>query len=350
MSTAVAPMPGVETAGKRDAEVGLALAVLFIVALLMVPLPGVHARPVPRDEHRHVARRAARRAVHDRPARVQRFPVAAAAPHAVPSRAQRLQHAAHSQPGTRGRGHPGVRRVRDRRQLRRRAGALPDPHRHQLHRHHEGRRPRRRSRGALHVGRDARQADGDRRRSERRPDRREAGAQAPRRDLAPGGLLRRDGRLVEVREGRRDRRTAHHGDQHRRRHLHRRVPARTADRPGAVAVHDPHGRRRSRHADPGADHQHRRRHHGDARGRRHAHGLDARHAARARIRARCTWPAACSAAFGLVPGLPKIPFFVLGGGLAALGRVAAKAEKKRARAGSRGRSGRAPALRRRPIR
>src|SRR4051812_47493791 len=33
--------------------------------------------------------------------------------------------------------------------------------------------------------------------------------------------------------------------------------------------------------------------------------------------------------FGLVPGLPKIPFFVLGGGLAMLGSMAAKAEKKR---------------------
>jgi flagellar biosynthesis protein FlhA len=35
------------------------------------------------------------------------------------------------------------------------------------------------------------------------------------------------------------------------------------------------------------------------------------------------------AAFGLVPGLPKIPFFILGGGLAALGSMAATAEKKR---------------------
>src|SRR4051812_39351017 len=33
--------------------------------------------------------------------------------------------------------------------------------------------------------------------------------------------------------------------------------------------------------------------------------------------------------FGLVPGLPKLPFFVLGGGLIALGRTAAKAEKGR---------------------
>jgi len=41
MSTAVAPLPVFESAGKRNAEVGLALAVVFIVALLMIPLPGV---------------------------------------------------------------------------------------------------------------------------------------------------------------------------------------------------------------------------------------------------------------------------------------------------------------------
>ena len=41
MSTAVAPVPVFESSGRRNAEVGLALAVLFIVALLMVPLPGV---------------------------------------------------------------------------------------------------------------------------------------------------------------------------------------------------------------------------------------------------------------------------------------------------------------------
>ncbi|HTE45462.1 MAG TPA: flagellar biosynthesis protein FlhA [Gemmatimonadaceae bacterium] len=41
MSTALAPMPAFEGTGKRNAEVGLALAVLFIVGLLMVPLPGV---------------------------------------------------------------------------------------------------------------------------------------------------------------------------------------------------------------------------------------------------------------------------------------------------------------------
>ena len=35
------------------------------------------------------------------------------------------------------------------------------------------------------------------------------------------------------------------------------------------------------------------------------------------------------AAFGLVPGLPKVPFIVLGAGIAALGRVSAEAETKR---------------------
>jgi len=40
MTTAVAPVP-FESSGRRYAEVGLAMAVVFIVALLMVPLPGV---------------------------------------------------------------------------------------------------------------------------------------------------------------------------------------------------------------------------------------------------------------------------------------------------------------------
>src|SRR4051812_44258388 len=83
--------------------------------------------------------------------------------------------------------------------------------------------------------RGRRDADGDRRRPAGGPHRREAGPQAPRGDLARRGLLRRDGRLVQVREGRRHRRLAHHGDQHRRRDLHRRVPEGTADRPGALA-------------------------------------------------------------------------------------------------------------------
>ncbi|MDB4878198.1 MAG: flagellar biosynthesis protein FlhA [Gemmatimonadetes bacterium] len=41
MSAALAPLPMFETSGKRNAEVGLAIVVLGIVALLMVPLPAV---------------------------------------------------------------------------------------------------------------------------------------------------------------------------------------------------------------------------------------------------------------------------------------------------------------------
>ena len=57
-----------------------------------------------------------------------------------------------------------VRRVRHRRQLCRRRDRVRDPDDHQLHRRDQRRRPHLRSHGALHFGRDARQADGDRRR------------------------------------------------------------------------------------------------------------------------------------------------------------------------------------------
>src|SRR3954451_14883693 len=39
MSTAIAPLPLGESNARRNTEIGMALAVLFIVALLMVPLP-----------------------------------------------------------------------------------------------------------------------------------------------------------------------------------------------------------------------------------------------------------------------------------------------------------------------
>src|SRR5215471_1934301 len=41
MSTALAPVPAMQGQNRRYAEVGLAIGVVFIVALLMVPLPGV---------------------------------------------------------------------------------------------------------------------------------------------------------------------------------------------------------------------------------------------------------------------------------------------------------------------
>ena len=94
---------------------------------------------------------------------------------------------------------------------------LPDPDRHPVRRHHQRCRPRRRGRRPLHPRRDARQADGDRRRPQRRPHRRGRGPPAPRRGRRRGRLLRRDGRCLEVRQGRRDRRHRHHADQPDRR-------------------------------------------------------------------------------------------------------------------------------------
>ena len=110
--------------------------------------------------------------------------------------------------------------------VRRRPRRLPDHRDRPVRGHHEGRRARRRGRRALHPRRHARQADGDRRRPQRRPDHRRRGPRPPRQDPARGGLLRLDGRRLEVRQGRRRRRPDHRRDQPRRRHRHRRPPAR----------------------------------------------------------------------------------------------------------------------------
>jgi flagellar biosynthesis protein FlhA len=74
--------------------------------------------------------------------------------------------------------------------------------------------------GALHPRRHARQADGHRRRPQCRPDRRGRGPQAPRRDRPGGGLLRLDGRRLEVRPRR------CHGRHHDPLHQHPRRPHR----------------------------------------------------------------------------------------------------------------------------
>ena len=90
----------------------------------------------------------------------------------------------HTGAGLRRPRHRGVRRVRDRRQLRRRHHRVRDSRRDQLRRGHEGRRARVGGERAVHVGRDARQADGHRRGSERRPADTRAGDRAPRRGYA----------------------------------------------------------------------------------------------------------------------------------------------------------------------
>ena len=181
---------------------------------------------------------------------------------------------------------------------------------------HERRRPRGRGRRALHARRHARQADGDRRRPQHGPDHRRGGAQAARRDLARGRLLRRDGRRHEVRQGRRHRR---HPDHRRSTSIGGIVIGVHADghavrrgRPALLAADD---RRRPVRADPRAADLRRHRHprhalgvregprlrrrgpdprpaQGAARGRRRDHGLRAR--PRRCRRCRSCSSAACS--------------------------------------------------------
>ena len=69
-----------------------------------------------------------------------------------------------------------LRQLRRRRQPGGRRGRLPDPDDDPVHRHLEGLGARRRGGGALHAGRDAGQADVDRRRAARRPHRSQRGA------------------------------------------------------------------------------------------------------------------------------------------------------------------------------
>ena len=76
-----------------------------------------------------------------------------------------------------------------------------------------------------------------------------------------GRLLRRDGRRLEVRQGRRDRRHPDHADQPHRRHRHRRPAAGHAVRRGGAALLAADRRRRPVRADPGAADLGRHRHH-----------------------------------------------------------------------------------------
>ena len=140
----------------------------------------------------------------------------------VPAWPERRIDADRAGPRPRGRGgggacDRGVRDVPDRRRLCRRYLRLRDPDDHQPDRRDQGRRARVRSVGALHARRLAGQADGDRRRSQRRADHAGPGQGAPRRGVHGSRLLRLDGRFVQVREGRCGRRDADPRRQHHRR-------------------------------------------------------------------------------------------------------------------------------------
>ena len=189
------------------------------------------ARPVLHRQHRARAAGDDGRGQHDPAARLRGLPGRAAGDDADAPVAQRRLDArgADRRPHRPRRGRQGDRVVRplpDRRQLRRRPDRLRGPGRHQLHRRHQGRRAHRRGRRALHAGRDARQADGDRRRPERRPDRREGSQAPPPRSRRRGRVLRLDGRRVEVRARRCDGRPVDPVHQHHRRLHHRRRAAR----------------------------------------------------------------------------------------------------------------------------
>ena len=125
----------------------------------------------------------------------------------------------------------------------RRFRAVPDPGRDPVHRDHQGLQPRQRSDRALRLGRDARQADGDRRRHEQRPDHGRGRAHAAREDRRRGRVLRGHGRRHEVRARRCGRRLDHHGDQPDRRRRDR-DHRRAVDCTGGRALFDSEHRRR----------------------------------------------------------------------------------------------------------
>jgi flagellar biosynthesis protein FlhA len=189
---------------------------------------------------------------------------------------------------------------------------LPHPRRHPVRGRHRRCGPRSRGRGALHPRRHAGKQmaiDAD---LNAGPDHRGRSPPPARGHRPRGRLLRRDGRRLEVRQGRRDGGGAHHRDQPHRRHRHRRGPAGPAALGGRPALLAAQRRRRPGRADPRAAHLGRDRHH------RHALGLQGR--PRHRRRQADHQPAqgplvagAVIASFALVPGLPKIPFLIIGG-------------------------------------
>ena len=159
-----------------------ALSVVLVVTMLVVPLPPALLDLLHHDQHLGGADDRGRDHVPGAVARLRVVPEPAAADDDVPARDQRLGDAPDPHHRRRGLGRQGLRRVRRRRQRDRRPRHLPDPDRDPVRRRHERRRARGRGRRALHARRDARQADGDRRRPERGPDHRRAGARAARRD------------------------------------------------------------------------------------------------------------------------------------------------------------------------
>ena len=134
--------------------------------------PSAAARRAARTEHLRVGLGAADQFARRRAARVLELPAGAAARDALPAVARRERDAAdphaRSSAGWSRRDRAGVRGVRRARQRRRRADRLRDSDHDPVHRDRGRRAARGRGVGAVHARRDARQADGDRRRRPRR--------------------------------------------------------------------------------------------------------------------------------------------------------------------------------------
>ena len=183
---------------------------------------GVPARLAVHFQYRAVRDGAARQHVHAEAARLRRVPERAAVLHAAAAVAERgidADRVARRPHRSRCR-RPGDRIVRPLprgRKLRGRYRGVRDPDDHQLHGDHEGRGADCGSGRALHARRHAGQADGDRRRPERRSHQRRSGEKAPPAGGAGSRVLRLHGRRQQVRARRCDRGLADHGDQHRRR-------------------------------------------------------------------------------------------------------------------------------------
>ena len=215
----------------RTTVVGLAgpILIVLILAMMVLPLPPFAARPAVHLQHRAGADGdAGRRCTCCGRSTSRRSRRCCCSRRCCACRSTSPRRAwcccdGHTGAGRGGQGDRGLRPLPGRRQLRRRPRRVRDPGGHQLRRRHQGRRAHRRGRRALHPGRDAGQADGDRRRPERRPDRRGRGRAGAAPEIARGGrLLRLDGRCQQVRARRRRRRHPDPVHQHRRRLRHRR--------------------------------------------------------------------------------------------------------------------------------
>ncbi len=193
-------------------------------------------RPAPVGRHRPGRRAAADRDLRPAAGRVLGLPVPAPAAHADPAVAERRVDPAHpaARPERRRRGRPrdhGVRPVRRRRQLRRGHRRVPGADRHPVRGHQPRRGPHLGGHGAIHPRRDARQADGDR----RRPERRRSSTRSEARERRE--RVRREADFYGAMDGairftQRDAlaAAAHHRRQHRRRPDHRRRAARPRHR------------------------------------------------------------------------------------------------------------------------